>query len=150
MRETSDSDMNAEEIRGNDPEAVVCSPGQVQSRECRCDHGPPQGSRRVPAALPGRFHRWSDRSKAVELPLFPGLRLSAASIRGSVCPSCTVPGALYFVGIGKVPVPIDDAEVLGIQNAVRSGLATEPWEYLNVGQLVRLEEGPWRVSKASW
>ena len=57
-------------------------------------------------------------------------------------PILTVPGVLYFVGIGRTPVPIDDREMIAIQSAVRSGLRVEPWAYLDVGQRVRLEEGP--------
>jgi transcription antitermination factor NusG len=86
-------------------------------------------------------HRWSDRNKTVESPLFPGYifcRMDPA-VR---LPILTVPGALYFVGVGKVPVPIDDVEIAAIQKAVLSGLPAEPWEYLNVGQVVRLHAGP--------
>ena len=86
-------------------------------------------------------HRWSDRNKSVELPLFPGYVFCRLDPRYRL-PILTIPGALHFVGIGKVPVPIDDAEIAAIQTAVRSGLTTEPWPYLNVGQTVRLEEGP--------
>ena len=88
-----------------------------------------------------RYHRWSDRSKAVDLPLFPGYVFCRLDPRVRLA-VLTVPGALHFVGIGKVPMPIDDAEVAAIERTVRSGLAAEPWEYLEVGQLVRLEHGP--------
>ena len=88
-----------------------------------------------------RYHCWSDRSKAVDLPLFPGYVFCRMDPRLRL-PALTIPGALHFVGIGKVPMPIDDAEVAAIERTVRSGLATEPWEYLEVGQLVRFEEGP--------
>ena len=86
-------------------------------------------------------HRWSDRNKSVELPLFPGYVFCRIDPRYRL-PLLTIPGALHFVGIGKVPVPIDDEEIAAIQTAVRSGLTTEPWPYLNVGQTVRLEDGP--------
>ena len=86
-------------------------------------------------------HRWSDRYKSVELPLFPGYVFCRIdpTFRLSVL---TVPGVLHFVGLGRVPVPIDDAEVARIQSTVRSGLRLEPTAYLNVGQRVRLEDGP--------
>jgi len=77
----------------------------------------------------------------VELPLFPGYVFCRLDLRCRL-PLLTIPGALHFVGIGKIPVPIDDAEIAAIQAAVRSGLTTEPWPYLNVGQMVRLEDGP--------
>ena len=86
-------------------------------------------------------HRWSDRFKSVESPLFPGYIFCRIDPNLRL-PILTIPGALHFIGIGKVPVPIADSEITAIQNAVRSGLPAEPWEYLNVGQLVRLDYGP--------
>jgi transcription antitermination factor NusG len=52
------------------------------------------------------------------------------------------PGVVQFVGIGRFPVPIDDAEIGSIQSAVRSGVQAEPWPFLDVGQRVRVEDGP--------
>ena len=86
-------------------------------------------------------HRWSDRVKTVELPLFPGYVFCRLNPQHRL-PLLTIPGALYFTGNGKVPVPIQDAEIAAIQAAVQSGLATEPCAFLEVGQRVRLEVGP--------
>ena len=86
-------------------------------------------------------HRWSDRVKSVESPLFPGYVFCRLDVSLRL-PILKIPGALHFIGIGKVPVPIDDSEIAAIQKAVRSGLPAQPWAYLNVGQLVRLDDGP--------
>jgi len=85
--------------------------------------------------------RWSDRVKTIELPLFPGYVFCRLNPQYRL-PLLTIPGVVHFVGIGKTPVPVDDEEILAIQSAVASGLSTEPWPFLNVGQRVRLEEGP--------
>jgi transcription termination/antitermination protein NusG len=85
--------------------------------------------------------RWSDRFKWVDLPLFPGY-LFCRLHEGSRLPILTIPGVLHFVGIGKIPVSIDDEEIAAIQAAIASGLSAEPWPFLNVGQRVRIEEGP--------
>jgi transcription antitermination factor NusG len=85
--------------------------------------------------------RWSDRVRALELPLFPGYVFCRLNPQHRL-PLLTIPGALYFAGNGKVPVPIDDAEIAAIQAAVHSGLLTEPYAFLEVGQRVRLEVGP--------
>ena len=86
-------------------------------------------------------HRWSDRLKSAESPLFPGYTFCRIDPNFRL-PILTIPGALHFIGIGKVPVPIEDSEIAAIQKAVRSGLPAEPWAYLKVGQLVRLDDGP--------
>jgi transcription antitermination factor NusG len=86
-------------------------------------------------------NRWSDRIKSLELPLFPGYIFCRLDDRSRL-PILTIPGALDFVGIGKVPAPIDDAEIAVIQTAMRSGLPTEPFAFLETGQRVRLEQGP--------
>ena len=85
--------------------------------------------------------RWSDRLKSVEFPLFPGYVFCRLDPQQRF-PLLTIPGALQLVGIGKIPVPIDDSEIIAIQSAVTSGLSAEPWPFLEAGQRVRLEDGP--------
>ncbi len=85
--------------------------------------------------------RWSDRLKQVEFPLFPGYIFCRLDPQYRL-PLLTIPGVLHFVGIGKTPVPLEDAEITAIQAAVHSGLTTEPWPFLEAGQRVRLQEGP--------
>jgi transcription antitermination factor NusG len=85
--------------------------------------------------------QWSDRLKAVEHPLFPGYLFCRLDPQQRL-PLLTIPGVLHFVGIGKIPVPIEDAEIAALQTAARSGLATEPWPFLEIGQWVRLDDGP--------
>ena len=83
----------------------------------------------------------SGRSESVEIPLFPGYvfcRLDAVHR----FPLLTIPGVLHMVGLGKTPLPIDDAEVAAIQNVTQSRLRVEPWPFLESGQRVRLGSGP--------
>lgn len=86
-------------------------------------------------------NRWSDRVKSVDLPLFPGYLFCRLNPEHRL-PLLTIPGVLHIVGIGKTPVPVEDGEIAAIQSAVRSGLSVEPWSFLEVGQRVRLEDGP--------
>lgn len=89
-----------------------------------------------------RFRRrWSDRFKPVELPLFPGYVFCQLNPEFRL-PLLTIPGALHFIGIGRIPAPIDDEEIAALQAAMRSGLWAEPWPFLDVGQRVLLEKGP--------
>ena len=66
--------------------------------------------------------RWSDRIKAIEVPLFPGYLFCRLDAEKRL-PLLTMPGVMYFVGIGKIPAPIEDVEIEAIQRAlvVRSG-----------------------------
>jgi transcription antitermination factor NusG len=85
--------------------------------------------------------RWSDRFQSVELPLFPGYIFCQLNPEFRL-PLLMIPGALHFIGIGRIPAPIDDEEIAVLQAAMRSGLWAEPWPFLDVGQRVRLAEGP--------
>jgi len=85
--------------------------------------------------------RWADRLKEVELPLFPGYLFCRLDPLYRL-PVLTTPGVGHIVGIGRMPVPIDDREVAAIRAIVDSQLSAQPWPYLREGQQVRIEAGP--------
>lgn len=85
--------------------------------------------------------RWSDRIKELELPLFPGYVFCRFDLEQRL-PILVTPGIHHIVGIGKTPWPVEDAEIATIQSLVRTGLPTEPWQFLQVGQQVRIDSGP--------
>jgi transcription antitermination factor NusG len=88
-----------------------------------------------------RRRRWSDRFKEIESPLFPGYvfcRLNPFDRR----PILMTPGVFFIVGMGKTPVAIDETEIVAIQAAVKSGLPSQPWPFVQIGQRVRIEYGP--------
>jgi transcription antitermination factor NusG len=85
--------------------------------------------------------RWSDRTRILELPLFPGYvfcRLSPEFLFRVL----TSPGVIDIVGIGKRPCALEDEEIATIQRMVHSGQGVEPWPYLKTGQRVRILAGP--------
>lgn len=87
--------------------------------------------------------RWSDRTKVIRKPLFPGYlfcRLTG-ELQGRVL---STPGVMHFVGVGRTPLPVEQREIEDIQAMVASGLAVRPWEYLEQGCRVRIEDGPLR------
>jgi transcription antitermination factor NusG len=84
---------------------------------------------------------WSDRVKSVEFPLFPGYVFCRLDPQYRL-PLLMIPGVLHFVGLGKMPTPIEENEIFAIQTAVSSGLVVEPCDYLEIGQRVQLQEGP--------
>ena len=85
--------------------------------------------------------RWSDRIQSVDVPLFPGYVFCRLDPQYRL-PLLTIPGVLHFVGIGKAPIAIETSEITAIQAAANSGLDLEPWDFVEAGQRVRLEEGP--------
>jgi transcription antitermination factor NusG len=85
--------------------------------------------------------RWSDRFKEIELPLFPGYVFCRFNPLNRL-PILTIPGVVHIVGVGKTPVAVDEAEIIAIQAAVRSGLPRQPWPFLQVGDRVKVVRGP--------
>src|SRR5579863_10172859 len=84
--------------------------------------------------------RWSDRLKEIEQPLFPGYVFCRFDPLNRL-PILTVPGVALIVGIAKTPIAIDEGEIMAIQAAVNSGLPSQPWPFLKLGQRVRIEHG---------
>jgi transcription antitermination factor NusG len=84
--------------------------------------------------------RWSDRVKEIELPLFPGYLFCRFDAQKRL-PILKTPGVILVVGIGKAPIPIDPAEISAIQALVKSGLPSQPWPFLRVGERVRINYG---------
>jgi transcription antitermination factor NusG len=83
--------------------------------------------------------KWSDRTKMIESPLFPGYVFCRFDVQDRL-PVLITPGVISVVGRGKTPVEIDDEEMLSIQTAVRSGMQIEPWPYMEIGERVRIKD----------
>jgi transcription antitermination factor NusG len=84
--------------------------------------------------------QWSDRIKERELPLFSGYLFCRFDLRDRVSILKT-PAVISIVGIGRVPIPIDDAEIEALRCLVGSGVQTQPWPYVAIGQRVRINHG---------
>lgn len=87
--------------------------------------------------------QWSDRTKEVEVPLFPGYFFCRMNPSNRL-PVLITPGVIQIVGVGKMPIPVEEEEIAAIQRAGKSGLSVMPWPYLEIGQVARIEEGPLR------
>jgi len=88
-----------------------------------------------------RVSRWSDRSKEIELPLFPGYVFCRFNVHDRL-PVLLIPGVSSVVGIGKSAMPIDPSELDGVRSMLQSGASCEPWPFLQLGQVVRVSRGP--------
>jgi len=84
--------------------------------------------------------KWSDRVKEVEQPLFPGYLFCRFDFQNRR-PLILTSGVLQIVGIGKTATPIADAEIAAVQLAQASGLPSQPWPYIEVGERVRVNYG---------
>jgi transcription antitermination factor NusG len=86
-------------------------------------------------------HRWADRYKSVQLPLFAGYAFCRFDVdrRGEVLQA---PGVVDIVRFGKDLSPIPVAEIEALQRLMQSGLMCQPWPYLEVGERVQICGGP--------
>lgn len=87
--------------------------------------------------------RWSDRIKQLDLPLFPGYLFCKLDPNDRL-PILTTPGVILVVGIGKIPVPVEESELAAVRSIVASQLPAQPWPFLSAGQPVRIDAGPLR------
>ncbi len=85
---------------------------------------------------------WSDRSKELDSPLFPGYLFCRFHPEDRLLPILTTPGVVLIVGVGRVPVPASDEEIESVRALLRSGVAARPHPFLNAGDRVYLENGP--------
>jgi len=83
--------------------------------------------------------KWSDRSKVVESPLFPGYVFCRFDVHNRL-PVLVTPGVISVVGMGKTPIAVEDSEILSLQAAIGSGIQMEPWPYVEIGERVRIKD----------
>jgi transcription antitermination factor NusG len=86
------------------------------------------------------IRQWSDRKKELEQPLFPGYLFCRFDFQNRR-PLVMTPGVIQIVGVGRTPMPIEEGEMAAIQLAVSSGLPSQPWPYLEIGERVRVNYG---------
>jgi transcription antitermination factor NusG len=114
------------QVRTRFERTVAC---HLQAKDCR-EYLPVYRSRR----------QWADRTKEIELPLFPGYVFCKMSLTDRL-PILVIPGVIGLVSFGRMPVSVPEQEILAVQNVVKSGLAYQPCTFLT-GQRVRVEYGP--------
>jgi transcription antitermination factor NusG len=85
--------------------------------------------------------RWSDRTKIIQKPLFPGYLFCEFDVTQRA-PVVTVRSIIQVVGFGQGPTPVDATELEQVRTAIGSGMSIEPWRHFDSGQLVQILEGP--------
>lgn len=89
-------------------------------------------------------HRWKDRNKLVELPLFPGYVFFANGLDRRV-QIVSTPGVHSIVSFGDAPAEVPQAELDPIRHASEHSMPIEPHPFLQVlqaGDVVRVISGP--------
>jgi len=84
--------------------------------------------------------RWSDRTKDMEVPLFPGYVFCRFPYDQRILVLNT-PGISRIVGFGGRPAVIPLDEIAAIRRAMESKLPLRPWPHLKAGDHVRVEYG---------
>jgi transcription antitermination factor NusG len=85
--------------------------------------------------------RGRGKSSELQAPLFPGYLFCRFNVFDRL-PVLITPGVISVVSRGRVPIPVEDSELEAVQKMVYTGFQVEPCPYLEVGQIVRIEDGP--------
>jgi transcription antitermination factor NusG len=86
-------------------------------------------------------HKWRDRNKRMQLPLFPGYVFVRLALRDRL-KVLQVPSVVRLVGFSGIPTAIAEEEVEGLRRALAEGVRAEPHPFLRVGRHVRVTSGP--------
>ena len=93
--------------------------------------------------LTREVHQWSDRKRAVLVPLFPGyLFIRINPWKNGKISVLQAPGIVNFVGNQTGPLPIPDSEIDSIRIMFQRGARFSPHAYLKEGDRVRIVRGP--------
>jgi transcription antitermination factor NusG len=87
-------------------------------------------------------HRWSDRNKTIDVPLFPCYAfVHAAMIHEVQGIALRQPGVLRWIAFQGRPSPIPQEEIFSIQKVLNSGMPVGPRAFLRIGERVRIRGG---------
>jgi transcription antitermination factor NusG len=88
-----------------------------------------------------RHHRYGTRKREFEIPLFPGYLFCRfhPNVR---LPVLSTPAVIQVAGAGRIPLPVDEAEVESLRIAAASPFAISPHPFLDIGRRVSITQGP--------
>jgi transcription antitermination factor NusG len=87
-----------------------------------------------------KYHKYANRSKHFELPLFPGYVCCRFDVEARL-PILTTPGVIRVLGVQNTPLPLSDTEIHSLQAAIHAQLPVQPYPYVSAGQKVRINSG---------
>jgi transcription antitermination factor NusG len=87
-------------------------------------------------------HRWSDRDKVVEVPLFSCYVFVKMQMTNEMFYRvCNLDGVFRFVGTGSVGTSIPDEQIEAVQALISQKTPWSLYPFLNIGQRVRIRGG---------
>jgi transcriptional antiterminator NusG len=100
--------------------------------------------KQIEAFLPlcTEVHRWKDRYKEVEVPLFSGYvfaQFASGSLRRQAVLKTT--GVIRIVGFGQRDAPVPDEQIEALRRVLESDTLLHKHRYLRVGQRVKVISG---------
>ncbi len=84
---------------------------------------------------------WSDRTKVLEMPLFPGYVFCRFNEAQRLM-ALSAPGVRSIVGFGGQDAVVDESELDAVRRMLAAGLAVEPWAHVRAGNVVEIHSGP--------
>jgi transcription antitermination factor NusG len=89
-----------------------------------------------------QIHRWSDRRRKVEVPLFSCYAfVRMAQTVEERLKVLHTPGVLGFVGSERQGTPIPDEQIESLRTAIRENIACFPYPFIREGRRVRIRGG---------
>src|SRR5260370_30559598 len=76
--------------------------------------------------------QWADRTKIVEMPLFPGY-IFCSTVRASIVPLLMTSGVIDVVRAPTKPLAADKTEIEALQKTIGVDVPLEPWPYTEIG-----------------
>lgn len=102
------------------------------------------GEKCIGSYLPllSQIHRWSDRRKVVQVPLFPGYVFVRAQLDPNVhLAVLRIWGVLSFVGPQREATVIPDNQIEDIRTLLSTKVSLTPYPFLKIGQRIRVRGG---------
>jgi transcription antitermination factor NusG len=85
--------------------------------------------------------RWSDRTRCMDQPLFPGYVFCRFDALRRV-PVLEAPGVVGLIAFGKQLASIPEKEIAAVKAMLLSSLSVRPHPFLESGQKIRVVRGP--------
>src|SRR5207245_6541953 len=135
-------------IKERDSSAALVFPSEYLSSRWYAAYTSPRHEKRVAQQMEGRqihcflplyksVHRWKDRRKQLELPLFPAYVFVHMALKDRL-QVLRLPGVVQLVSFKGKPAALPDGEIEALRGRLIRNVHVEPHPYLKIGRRVRV------------